>query len=173
MDWDLSLCTLDHWSSANSLFFIFVCFLTQQTPAHQVVVVTIMSFPLTELIVNPESLPKNDLGFSHNDVLNTWAMKSTDFKAKKDLELNQVLFNKVLRSMLLFRIALCIQAPSNKECHATLHSKSVMLIDKICLYFWGFVVNHNDDFMSWGFFFLVVSLKLLHLLCIHWVRFVV
>jgi hypothetical protein len=35
------------------------------------------------------------------------------------------------------------------------------------------VVNHNDDFMSWGFFFLVVSLKLLHLLCIHWVRFVV
>jgi hypothetical protein len=80
-------------------------------------------------------------------------MKSTDFKAKKDLELNQVLFNKVLRSMLLFRIALGIQAPSNKECHATLHSKSVMLIDKICLYFWGFVVNHNDDFMSWGFFF--------------------
>jgi hypothetical protein len=51
------------------------------------------------------------------------------------------------------RIALGIQAPSNKECHAMLHSKSGVLIDKICLYFWGFVVNHDDDFMSWGFFF--------------------
>jgi hypothetical protein len=58
-----------------------------------------MSFSLTKLIVNPESLPKNDLGFSHNDILNTWAMKSIDFKAKKELELNWVLFNKVLRSM--------------------------------------------------------------------------